>query len=29
MERGSAFVGVRGIASLPPKRVRTWSTVRL
>ena len=27
-ERGSAFVGVRGSASLPPKRVRCWSTVR-
>ena len=28
-ERGSAWVGVRGTASEPPKRVRTMSTVRL
>jgi hypothetical protein len=27
-ERGSAAVGVRGNASLPPYRVRCWSTVR-
>jgi hypothetical protein len=27
-DRGSAWVGVRGRASLPPNRVRRWSTVR-
>ena len=28
IERGSAWLGVRGKASLPPCLVRTWSTVR-